>query len=191
VDDPHKLPLLEGFLGMITPRATRVLAILGNWEYFAEIDIARLRAMYERHGVQLLVNETVVVKQDGASVAITGFDDRVGGSPDPELALRDVPSGVPHVMLAHCPDYRDMLASHGAWRERSKGARATMLSGHTHGGQVRFFDWAPIVPEGSGRYLSGWYRGDSLDLYVNRGIGTSLLPIRIGARPEVTFFDVA
>jgi predicted MPP superfamily phosphohydrolase len=64
-----------------------------------------------------------------------------------------------------------------------------MLSGHTHGGQIAPFGVALKLPHGSGGYVAGWYRGDGVPLYVSRGIGTSLVPIRIGATPELAQFD--
>lgn len=64
-----------------------------------------------------------------------------------------------------------------------------MLSGHTHGGQIAVGGWAPLVPPGSGRYVRGWFRGDGAPpLYVSRGIGTSVLPLRFGATPELAVF---
>jgi predicted MPP superfamily phosphohydrolase len=66
-----------------------------------------------------------------------------------------------------------------------------MLAGHTHGGQIRFFGFAPVLPRGSGGYVSGWYRGRSrLPMYVSRGIGTSLLRARFGAPPEIPVFEI-
>ena len=67
-----------------------------------------------------------------------------------------------------------------------------MLSGHTHGGQVAIAGWAPVRPPGSGRYVRGWYDdGDGPPMYVSRGIGTvAMLPLRFGAVPEVTFFEM-
>jgi predicted MPP superfamily phosphohydrolase len=64
-----------------------------------------------------------------------------------------------------------------------------MLSGHTHGGQIAPFGIAIKLPHGSGGYVSGWSRDDGGPLYVSRGIGTSLVPIRIGATPELAQFD--
>jgi predicted MPP superfamily phosphohydrolase len=66
-----------------------------------------------------------------------------------------------------------------------------MLAGHTHGGQIRVFGFAPVLPRGSGGDVSGWYRGDGrLPLYVSRGIGTSLIRARLGAPPEVSLFEI-
>jgi uncharacterized protein len=63
-----------------------------------------------------------------------------------------------------------------------------MLAGHTHGGQVALFGWAPLRPPGSGRYVQGWYRDAATSLYVSRGIGTSVVPARFCAAPEVAYF---
>jgi predicted MPP superfamily phosphohydrolase len=66
-----------------------------------------------------------------------------------------------------------------------------MLSGHTHGGQVAPFGRPLYRPRGSGRYVSGWYRdADRVPMYVSRGIGTSVVPIRLGAVPEIAVFDL-
>jgi predicted MPP superfamily phosphohydrolase len=54
---------------------------------------------------------------------------------------------------------------------------------------VAFLGYAPALPPGSGDYLAGWYRGAPFDVYVSRGVGTSVLPIRFGARPEVAVID--
>jgi predicted MPP superfamily phosphohydrolase len=62
-----------------------------------------------------------------------------------------------------------------------------MIAGHTHGGQITIFGWAPFTPKGSSRLVSGEYATPLGRLYVTRGLGTSLLPIRLGARPELVF----
>lgn len=49
---------------------------------------------------------------------------------------------------------------------------------------------ALITPPGSGRFIAGWYQTQWGDLYVSKGIGTSVIPMRIGARPEVSIFEV-
>ena len=67
---------------------------------------------------------------------------------------------------------------------------ALCLSGHTHGGQVAFMGWAPLRPAGSGRFVQGFYEVPGCRLYVSRGVGTSILPIRWGAPPEIAVFDL-
>ncbi|MCK5075659.1 MAG: hypothetical protein KAR38_04750 [Calditrichia bacterium] len=66
-----------------------------------------------------------------------------------------------------------------------------MLSGHTHGGQITFFGLAPILPRGSGKYVSGWYEKEKIKLYVSRGIGTSVIPFRFMSLPEIVCLDWA
>ena len=63
------------------------------------------------------------------------------------------------------------------------------LSGHTHGGQVAFGGWAPWLPVGSGRFVAGFYDVPGCRLFVSRGVGTSVLPLRLGAQPEVVVFE--
>jgi hypothetical protein len=64
-----------------------------------------------------------------------------------------------------------------------------LLAGHTHGGQVAPFGLALTLPSGSGRYVAGWYRDAGPPMYVSRGIGTSLIPVRLGATPELVRFE--
>ena len=64
------------------------------------------------------------------------------------------------------------------------------LSGHTHGGQIALAGWAPFRPVGSGRFVAGFYDVPGCRLYVSRGVGTSVLPLRWGAAPEVAVFDL-
>ena len=99
----------------------------------------------------------------------------------PELVM---PGGV-NILLAHEP------ASPIFDRAAELGIDL-MLSGHTHGGQLavesvhRGLNLGHLVY----RYTSGWYEKNGTRLYVNRGIGTTGFPIRFGARPEITIFEL-
>jgi len=65
------------------------------------------------------------------------------------------------------------------------------LTGHTHGGQVRLPFLKPLwLPKGCGRFVEGWYEELGSCIYVNRGLGTSLLPVRFLCRPEITFITI-
>jgi uncharacterized protein len=64
-----------------------------------------------------------------------------------------------------------------------------VLSGHTHGGQINIFGFRPFLPNGSGKYVKGWYNNNP-KMYVSKGIGTSVLPARLGARAEMAIFYV-
>lgn len=165
------------------PDVPHRLAILGNWEISSGVPVARLRAHHERHGFDLLVNRSVTLAVADRSVRVTGFDDFREGHPDPVAALSGEEPSDHHLVLAHCPVHRDKLAlppEHPA---------DLVLSGHTHGGQVAPGGVALLTPPGSGRYVAGWYRDGGPLLFVSRGIGTSTLPIRIGAVPELACID--
>ncbi len=182
VDRRGSLWQLELFLRQL-PHATRRFAITGNWEHWAGISLESLERLYAGHGVELLVNRSVVFDHGGRQVRVTGLDDLVAGQPDAEAALSAAEPCANHLLLAHCPAVRDAVPLPAAH------APTFMLSGHTHGGQIAPFGIAIKLPHGSGGYVSGWYRDDGVPLYVSRGIGTSLVPIRIGATPELAQFD--
>jgi predicted MPP superfamily phosphohydrolase len=88
--------------------------------------------------------------------------------------------------MCHAPDYVDFLL-----KQPAGGTVALMLSGHTHGGQVRLpFMGATQLPEMGRKYVEGWFRIGALQLYVNRGIGTIGVPFRFNCPPEITLFTL-
>jgi predicted MPP superfamily phosphohydrolase len=122
-------------------------------------------------------------------VQVTGLDDLIGGRPDVARALADAIPSANHVLLAHCPAHRETFLAELASLNARALAPAFMLSGHTHGGQLALGGWAPMRPPGSGRYVAGWYRDARTALYVSRGLGTSVVPARFGAPPEIAVFE--
>lgn len=195
VDRRDRLGELASLLAMLDA-ATPKFAILGNWEHWSGVDLGELADVYRRANGRLLVNESAVQEIGGRAMRITGLDDLVGGRPDARRAFANGESADAHLLLAHCPEHRDLLSvapvAIPADPPPIDPARITlMLSGHTHGGQVSVLGWAPVVPRGSGRYLRGWFRdAGAPPLYVSRGIGTSMLPVRFGSTPEVAVFTL-
>ncbi len=185
IDRPERLTTLGAFLDLL-PQGVPGFAVLGNWEHWSRVDQAQLRRVYAHRGVHLLINETAEMRLNGRTLLVTGMDDATGGQPNLEQALSDVASTRNHMVLAHSPVYRDVLMRHSLM---STFSPVCVLSGHTHGGQVNIAGWAPIRPPGSGRYVSGWYRDEAPATYVSRGIGTSVLRMRLGAPPEIASFD--
>lgn len=182
IDHSRHLPALELLLREL-PRRPRIVAIPGNWEHWSGAPLDTFARLYDRHGVELLVNRSIEIDTAGTRVRVTGLDDLVGGRPDAATALRDARPLPNHLVLAHCPQARDVLglpAEHPA---------SLLLSGHTHGGQIVPFRVVVWRPRGSGRYVGGWYRDDGPPMYVSRGIGTSVVPMRIGATPELVLVD--
>lgn len=182
VDRRVDLWRLETFLRECPPRPRR-FAILGNWEHWSGVPVEAFARLYDRHGVELLVNRSVEVAVAGTRLRITGLDDLRGGHPDASAALGAGPPSPNHLVLAHCPHSRDAVAFPAGHRVD------LMLAGHTHGGQVAVLGRPLALPEGSGRYVAGWYRDSGPAMYVSRGIGTSLLPLRLGTPPELVRID--
>lgn len=201
VDDAADVGVFAQFLALLDTRTPKY-AILGNWEHWGGVDLPGLSELYARHNGRLLVNETAVHAHHGRRLGITGLDDMVGGTPELRRALTGAEPADARLLLAHSPGYRDRLHTYAA-EVTVAGARVSagdqaqaaefqaMLSGHTHGGQVALFGFAPLLPEGSAGYVRGWFRGDGkVPLYVSRGIGESVLPVRLGSVPELAIFTM-
>ena len=179
VDRPDGLPLLDGFLALL-PAGLRGVAVPGNREYWGGIERDELRRLLVRRGVTLLVNEALPLEHGGVPFAVLGLDDATTSRPEPARAAGSAPLPLDVLAVTHSPWIRD------GW---TGPVPTFLLAAHTHGGQVTFLGYAPARPPGSGDYVAGWYRGPPFDAYVNRGFGTSILPLRLGARPEVAVFD--
>ncbi|HST62928.1 MAG TPA: metallophosphoesterase, partial [Longimicrobium sp.] len=196
VDRADRLGTFAELLALFDPRTPKY-AILGNWEHWSGVDTGELADVYRRANGRLLVNESAVHDVGGRALRVTGLDDLVGGRPDARRAFAGGDAADAHLLLAHCPEHRDRLdlpplPFDGGAPAAADASRITMmLSGHTHGGQVNVLGWTPVLPRGSGRYVRGWFRdAGRVPLYVSRGIGTSVVPVRLGAPPEVAVFTV-
>lgn len=183
LDNKKNAFVLNQFLGLIHHHVKK-FAILGNWEYWGDIDLEDLRFIYASHNCELLVNNSRQIYFKDKSISITGIDDYLGGNADINLALKEFKPGDYHIILNHCPEYGDIIAE----KLKGKIPYDFMLSGHTHGGQINIMGFVPFKPQGSGKYLKGWYHDKNI--YVSKGIGTSILPARFMARAEIAVFKL-
>ena len=153
-----------------------VWVVRGNWEVWNPLRDER--GYYQSIGVKLLVDETAIIRDD---VRLVGLNDWSAGSRNPEAVFEKAPRGAFTIALFHSPILFDSVS----------GRCDLALAGHTHGGQVRVPPIGALwTPRGCGSYLAGWYeRGDSR-VYVSRGIGTSVLGVRMFCRPELAMIDV-
>lgn len=162
-----------------TLKTPQVFAILGNHDVAvdASLVINALKAVK----IPVLVNQHVSIDRGNSRIWVAGTDDINGGHPDLNLTLPDA-SEVPVILMAHEPDYADIVAAH------PKGKRVDlMLSGHSHGGQIRVPFVGPLVlPPLGQKYVEGHFQFGQLQLYVNRGIGSVGLPFRFNCPPELT-----
>ncbi|MDD3038400.1 metallophosphoesterase [Bacteroides sp.] len=153
-----------------------IYGVMGNNDYERCHDEI-IRTM-EHYGMHVLEHKVDTLCKDGQQILIAGvrnpFDlTKNGVSPTLALSPKDFV-----VLLVHTPDYVEDV---------SIANTDLALAGHTHGGQVRIFGKAPIQNSHYGmRFLTGFtYNSNKAPLIVTNGIGTSQLPIRIGAPAEI------
>jgi len=162
-------------------------AIFGNHDIWAGEE--HVGDALRSNGIPVLKNSHLPIEREGSRIWLAGLDDPLYGRPDPDQAvpssIRNIPNE-PVILMCHAPDYVDELRSHPASQ-----AISFVLSGHTHGGQIRLpFIGALHLPPGGQKYVEGLFRVDNMQLYVNRGIGSVGVPFRFDCRPEISIFDL-
>lgn len=173
---------LDGFLPALAPLARAPLGAWychGNHDYFGR-DTEKIRAHLASIGITTLTNQSVALAHGGGTLVLGGIDDRILGKPDWDRMLS--PHGPPHLLLAHNPD--------SFYDAEERGIPLT-LSGHTHGGQIRFFKGPPLVRQSQFCLDEGVYAFNSSLLVVSRGLGSVGLPWRYGADPEAVMIQIA
>jgi len=149
-----------------------VYFVQGNWEYWEPVK--ELGQILKRVGIVDLTNRYIHVKDN---LWLVGQDDKLAGSPELKTYER-VPSGNKIISLFHSPELFESI--------NMKTDLA--FAGHSHGGQIRLpFIGSLWTPEGTGKYDSGWFQEGHAKMYVSRGIGNSIMPIRFNCRPEIAF----
>lgn len=162
-------------------------AIFGNHDIWAGEQ--HVGDALESHGVTVLRNSYLPLERGRGRIWLAGLDDPVCGQPDPDRAIppsiRNIATE-PILLMCHAPDYVDELQKHPAGH-----AVSLVLSGHTHGGQIRLPILGPLrLPPGGRKYVEGLFRLGATLLYVNRGIGSVGVPFRFDCRPEITLFTL-
>lgn len=158
-------------------------ATLGNHDHW----YARpgdLTALFHQYRIPLLRNAHRVIETAEGPFAVAGIDDLHAGHPDLKAALHGLAPGIPTILLSHRPEIFPEAAEQGI---------ALTLAGHYHGGQIKLNLPRRTISVAHFRtsYPEGLYRLDDSSLYVSSGIGTSLTPIRLNARPEVTLLHLS
>ena len=162
-------------------------AILPDEDYQALTD--GLRGL----GVCVLEDESAELTRDGQSIRLIGLTD-IGFHPgtleEKKDALRTalsalLPEDEFSVTLAHRPELMDVYTECGA---------PLVLSGHAHGGQIRLPGIGGLIAPGQGlfpKYTEGKYEENGTTLVVSRGIGNSVLPLRVNDRPQIVVVQLA
>jgi len=172
-----------------------VHAILGNHDWWHDRTVQRSgqgppssRLALEAAGIRVYENDAVRLTKAGAGFWLAGLGDQLAYKPSRHLrpgrrigvddlagTLAKVSDGAPVILLAHEPDIAVQVPDRVA----------LMLSGHTHGGQVRLFGWSPIVPSDFGNRFAYGHVRERCDVIVSGGLGCSIVPLRIGMPPEI------
>ena len=152
--------------------------VLGNHDWMVNGDavIDSLRAV----GIPVLRNQNLPFERDGARIWIAGIMDALSWESDLDKTMpTHAAKNEPVLLMAHEPDILPAVAR--------LNAVDLMLSGHTHGGQVRLPFLPPLMlPPLGKRFVEGHFRMGRTQLYVNRGLGSVGLPFRFNCPPELT-----
>lgn len=167
-----------------------VLDVLGNHDHWTDAAVAR--EVFAAAEIPLIDNQRRFVARDGLhdkpdadAICVGGVGDHWTDAVDFEAATAGAPESMPRIVLPHNPDAAEDYAS-GATRGTPPRINL-MLSGHTHGGQVRVPGLGtPIVPSKFGqKYAAGLVQGPHWPVLVTHGIGMAVLPVRFLVPPEV------
>ncbi len=153
-----------------------VFAVLGNHDYRVGAD-AMTQAL-EQNGISVLRNRHVQLGANGTRLAVAGVDDFGYGEADLQAALRSVPDEMPVFLLSHNPALAPLAATF---------AVDLVLSGHTHGGQMGLHRLHSAARRRgvSVPFRHGMEQCGDTQVYISRGIGTVVLPLRVKCPPEI------
>ncbi len=156
-----------------------VYAVLGNHDHWT--DAALIADLFRAEGIKVLVNEGLRLDLKGQSFWLAGVDDTMVGLEDLPLALAGSSDDEMKLLLAHNPIIL---------RRAARAGVDLVLSGHTHGGQVTLRPEKNRSGRPRRRLLRGLGRRGNTQIYVTRGLGTVVLPIRYGCPPEVSVLEL-
>lgn len=154
-----------------------VFACLGNHDHWT--DAEAMTRQLEKNKIRVLVNEGFRFEANGATFWLAGVDDHMVGKTDLPAALKGSFPDEFKLLLAHNP----------VIFRRAVRARVDLtLSGHTHGGQIRVRDNEQRLIRG--RKTAGLHQKNDSQIYITRGIGTVVLPVRFQCPPEISFLEL-
>ena len=152
-------------------------ACLGNHDHWTDPDLVTER--FREQGINVLINEGFRFEARGASFWLAGVDDHMVGKTDLPAALRGSFPDEMKLLLAHNPVI---------FRQAVRLGVDLTLSGHTHGGQIRVRDTEKnIIPR---RRKAGLHSRRNSHIYITRGIGTVVLPVRYQCPPEISLLEL-
>lgn len=179
----HSLKHVDRLSAFVAALPKPLFATLGNHDHWSGAD--GIRDALTKGGARVLTNEHVALPVNGFELPVIGLDDGRTEHDDAPLAFSGMARNAEPLVLTHYPNTADDIASR---------ARALVIAGHTHGGQMVVPGLTKMLSRMAGnRYLAGWYDiEDRGHLYVSAGIGASLDGLRGGrsAMPEIAVYDL-
>jgi predicted MPP superfamily phosphohydrolase len=158
-----------------------VFTTFGNHDFPDKIGDPR-RDVWEKAGIQPLINETTLVEREGETIHLIGLRSMIMRPVNPFEVISPLPQETTRILLWHEPDDAGRAAAAGA---------SLQLSGHTHGGQVVVPGYGPPrLPIGGQRYPAGLFNVAGMPLYVTRGVGVLPPLVRLNCPPEVTLLTL-
>ena len=167
-----------GLVGRLKAR-NGVFAVLGNHDHWTDAKL--VTDLFRTEGIRVLINEGLRLDVDNESFWLAGVDDAMVGLEDLSLALAGSGEIEMKLLLAHNPVIL---------RRAARADVDLVLSGHTHGGQVTIRPEKNRSGRPRKRMLRGLGRRANTQIYVTRGLGTVVLPIRYGCPPEVSLLEL-
>lgn len=187
----------------LTAAGIPTYAVLGNHDYAMKKKdgspnqelAAKLASALEGVGVEILQNDAVALESpetrgtdEESPLYLVGIGSLWANNSQPAVALAKVPDGAPRFVMMHHPDSFEAFPAATA---------PVAVAAHTHGGQIRVpftpsWSWLTFAKEDK-VHVDGWiqeYGAPGNNLYVNRGVGFSIVPIRINCPPEITLFTL-
>ncbi len=166
-----------------------VYAVPGNHDrVMPESNLPLLLSAMEGAGVTPLCNTVTPVEVAGQRIFLAGIDDYAVGHPDIAGVARATEATAFTIFVTHNPDAIPTALTMGD-HNGSPNWMDLILCGHTHGGQVTIFGQRALFPdmnhETGERFRSGWKAEQGIDILITNGIGTSFLPMRFFARPQL------
>ncbi|MEP7271368.1 MAG: metallophosphoesterase [Acidobacteriota bacterium] len=164
-----------------------VFAVLGNHDHWTDGEM--MTSALQAQGIRVLLNESLTLERGGSRVWLAGVDDMMVERNDLRAALEQTDATEVRLLLCHNP---------AIIREAARAGVDLVLSGHTHGGQI---NWRLLVGRDdhpvarwlrrpSRRLTRGHAQLGETQLYVNRGLGTVVVPLRYGCPPEITLLEL-
>ncbi len=185
LDSVCELDPIKEHLARLVKRAP-VFFVEGNHEYFI---YDQVKVELEKLGIKCLYNECVKFEDKGYKFDIVGLLDFYRLEDDDMVGLEEVFDQVKSpkdfmLVLSHQPQIVKFI---------EKKTPDLILSGHTHGGQVRFPFLPALFAPGQGllpKLDHGWYDFSQTKLFISKGIGATHFPIRFYNRPEIAIIEI-